>query len=66
MDERSRVENCRWARLTVRLPYPYWLDTEDKPWACLRDSEPRPLEDTAVCQGCARWEPRHLPLHQAS
>jgi hypothetical protein len=62
MDERSSVESCRWARLTVRLPYPLWMESEDKPWSCLRDQEPRPLEDTAVCHGCPRWEPRHLPI----
>ena len=46
----------------MRLPYPYWLDAEDKPWACLRDREAQTLEDTAVCKDCPRWEPRHLPL----
>lgn len=62
MDQASSVETCRWARMTVRLSYPLWLDSEDKPWSCLREPEPRPLEDTAVCHGCPRWEPRHLPL----
>ena len=62
MDEQTGVETCRWARLTVRLPYPLWMESEDKPWSCLRDQEPRPLEDTAVCHGCPRWEPRHLPI----
>lgn len=62
MNERPSVESCRWARLTVRLPYPLWMESEDKPWSCLRDQEPRPLDDTAVCRGCPRWEPRHLPI----
>lgn len=62
MDERCSVETCRWARPTVRLPYPYWLDSEDKPWACLREPEPKTLEDTDVCKECPRWDPRHLAV----
>lgn len=65
MDQRPNVENCRWARLTLRLPYPLWLEFEDKPWSCLRNAEPRPLDDTAVCHDCPRWEPRHLAVVQA-
>lgn len=62
MDDRTSVETCRWARQTIRTPYPYWLESEDTPWSCLRDAEPRPLETTEICKDCARWEPRHLPL----
>ena len=65
MDQRPSVENCRWARLTLRLPYPLWLESEDKPWSCLRNNEPRPLDDTAICHDCPRWEPRHLAVVQA-
>lgn len=65
MDERPSVESCRWARLTLRLPYPFWLDSEDKPWSCLRDAEPRPLDDTDICHDCPRWESRRLPFMQA-
>lgn len=62
MDERCSVETCRWARPTVRLPYPLWLDAEDKPWSCLRDPEPKSLEDTEVCKGCPRWDSKHLTV----
>ena len=65
MDERSSVENCRWARLTLRLPYPLWLESENTPWSCLRNAEPRLLDDTAVCHDCPRWEPRRLAVAQA-
>lgn len=65
MDDHPSVETCRWARLTLRLPYPFWLEAEEKPWSCLRDTEPRALDDTAICRGCPRWEPRRLALvHQ--
>jgi hypothetical protein len=60
MDQESGVVSCRWARPTIRLPYPVWLEADGKPWTCLRDQEPRPLEDTDVCRGCPRWEPRRL------
>lgn len=60
MPDPSSVETCRWARPTIRLPYPHWLEAEAKPWACLRDQEPRPLDDPAVCAGCPRWQSRRL------
>jgi hypothetical protein len=60
MNEQPSVVNCRWARETLRLPYPHWLEAEDTPWTCLRDLEPRPLEDPEICRECPRWEPRRL------
>jgi hypothetical protein len=62
MNELPSVVNCRWARPTVRLPYPYWLNAEELPWACLRDPEPHLLEDAERCRDCPRWDPRHLTL----
>lgn len=64
MADESRVETCRWARPTLRMPYPLWLESEDKPWTCLRDKTPRPLEDTSECIGCPRWEPRRVHLSE--
>lgn len=58
----ARVESCRWACMTVRLPYPLWLESEDKPWSCLRDPGPNPLESTDVCRGCPRWQPDRLHI----
>jgi len=66
MNEHTGVENCRWARPTIRLPYPYWVEAEDTPWSCLHDQEPFPLENTDTCKGCPRWEPKHLPITKAA
>lgn len=60
MAERKSVETCRWGRQTIRVPYPYWLDAEDRPWTCMRDEAPRPLENTDVCHNCPRWQPHRL------
>jgi hypothetical protein len=62
MDDYSRVETCRWSRLTLQMPYPVWLESEDAPWTCLRDRQVHPLEDDRVCRGCPRWEPRRIHL----
>ncbi|MEW6321211.1 MAG: hypothetical protein AB1635_08980 [Acidobacteriota bacterium] len=62
MDEQTGVESCRWARPTVRLPYPQWLESEQKPWTCLRDAQPNSLEDTDICHDCPRWESRRLDV----
>ena len=64
MDDESRVESCRWAKPTLQLPYPVWLNSEDTPWSCLRDREPRLLEDTAICLGCPRWESRRVHVEE--
>ena len=62
MNEPSSVVTCRYARQTLFLPYPLWLNSENYPWTCLRDREPRPLDDTEACRYCPRWEPRRLSV----
>jgi len=64
MSDQTSVETCRWAKPTVRAPYPFWLDAEDKAWTCFRDEQPRPLDDPAVCHGCPRWEPHRVHLSE--
>jgi hypothetical protein len=51
-----RLENCRWARLTLFQPYPVWLSAEAYPWSCVRDGTPRLLETTEVCRVCPFWQ----------
>lgn len=62
MHEHPGVDTCRWSRLTLRLPYPFRLDSDNKPWSCLRDVEPRPLDDPAICRDCPHWQPRRLAI----
>jgi hypothetical protein len=64
MNDEQNVATCRWARQTLYLPYPMWLNAEDQPWTCLRDAEPRPLDDTDICRDCPRWEPRRLHVQE--
>jgi hypothetical protein len=49
------VTTCQSGVATLSLPYPLWLDAEDRPWSCTRTAEPRPLEFTDVCATCPRW-----------
>ena len=60
MNEHRGVLSCGWSRLTLFLPYPFWLDSQRGPWTCVRDPDPRVLDDTEVCRDCPRWEPRAL------
>ena len=59
MDE-HRVSTCRWARPTLSLPYPAWLEAEDRPWACLRPAGRGPLDSTEICETCPNWQPKRL------
>ena len=58
MDRNHGAATCRWATPTVDLPAPAWLEAADRPWSCLRDGTPHPLESTEGCNSCDRWEPR--------
>jgi hypothetical protein len=56
-DDGHGIRQCRWGRMTLFLPYPFWLSSESCPWSCVRDGSPRPLETTEICLTCPRWEP---------
>lgn len=58
----QHASNCRWARPTVQLPYPAWLEAEAHPWSCLRLGEPRVLESTEPCETCPNWIPKRLAV----
>jgi len=60
MSEVRHASACRWARLTLYLPYPAWLEAEDHPWTCLREAEPRPFEAAEHCETCPHWQSRRL------
>jgi hypothetical protein len=44
--------------MTLDLPHPVWLDSEDKPWCCTRTEPARPLETTDICRSCSNWRLR--------
>lgn len=56
MTEHS-VVSCRWARLTLTMPYPIWIDSERQPWTCVRGEQMRELPDTESCRVCPNWLP---------
>jgi hypothetical protein len=55
-EPKKRAANCKWAHPTLSEPHPVWFETEDRPWTCERDEDPRALESTEVCEDCPRWE----------
>ena len=60
MPEAPSVVTCRWARETLRLPYPHWINAQDVAWTCLRGPEAVPLDDPDICRDCPRWQSRRL------
>ena len=60
MPEPHAVETCRWSRLTIRTPYPHWLEAERSPWSCLCAAAPRAIDDPGQCRQCERWTPHRL------
>ena len=50
MDDKHSAANCRWAKPTLFLPLPFWLEAWDYPWTCTRDEIPRFRDDRAVCR----------------
>jgi hypothetical protein len=53
--------NCQWAVPTLLQNPPHWLDAVDRPWTCVRDEAPHPLETTEICAECPRWKARPEP-----
>ena len=37
MDDKHSAANCRWAKPTLFLPPPFWLEAWNCPWTCTRD-----------------------------
>jgi hypothetical protein len=53
---------CFWLTPTRILPHPFSFDAGTRPWSCVRNGCPRPLnaDELHQCAVCARWEPRTL------
>jgi hypothetical protein len=51
---------CHWLTPTRILPSPYRHEASVKPWSCVRDVHPRPLDacELRECATCPRWQPR--------
>jgi len=58
MPDARTIQRCRWAEPTLFLTAPLWTAAEEYPWSCRRDGLPRPVDDTAGCRTCGRWEAR--------
>lgn len=52
------ANNCKWAKPTLFLALPYWMNAWETPWTCEREGEPRHIRDTSECADCPHWEAR--------
>jgi hypothetical protein len=54
------LATCHSLTPTRLMLHPYRLEADVKPWSCLRDGYPRPLDmgELRECRICPRWEPR--------
>ena len=51
----EHAANCKWARPTIEVPSPVWLDAEQSPWTCVRTGTPIVLDSTEPCAACSHW-----------
>jgi hypothetical protein len=60
MDSTNDAVTCHWLTPTRLMPSPHCLEAAGRPWSCVRDGHPRPLDmgELHQCATCARWEPR--------
>ena len=60
MESPDNAVTCHWLTPTRLMPSTYALDAGVRPWSCLRDGYPRPLDlcELHQCATCARWEAR--------
>ncbi|MGE5245350.1 MAG: hypothetical protein ACM3SQ_14060 [Betaproteobacteria bacterium] len=62
MITKRSASTCKWAKPTMSMPLPTWLEAWDRPWTCVRDETPTTLETTERCEDCPRWEPRQADV----
>lgn len=58
MTAKRSASTCKWAKPTISMPLPTWLEAWDRPWTCVLDGAARTLATTERCEGCPRWQPR--------
>jgi hypothetical protein len=60
METTNSVVTCHWLTPTRIMPEPYRFEALTRPWTCLRDGYPRPLDAQELCDcaTCGRREPR--------
>ena len=60
METTNNAVTCHWLSPTRIMPEPYRIEALTRPWACIRDGYPRPLDSHELCDcaSCVRREPR--------
>ncbi len=58
MTQKQTASTCKWARPTMSMPRPIWLEAWDRPWTCVREGAPHTLETTEPCDDCPNWVPQ--------
>ena len=62
MTKLDGVVTCHWLTPTRIMPHPFCFEADARPWSCLRDGRPGPLNAAELrrCATCSRWESRTL------
>ena len=47
MTKPGGVVTCHWLAPTRIMPHPLCFEADARPWSCLRDGRPRPMNDLA-------------------
>jgi hypothetical protein len=56
MDPEHLPRTCRWAKPTLLLEWPDWLNAWSSEWSCENEGGYRPLAHSECCRSCPRWE----------
>ena len=56
MDAEHLPRTCRWAKPTLLLDWPDWLNAWSSEWSCDHEGAYRPLTHSECCRSCPRWE----------
>lgn len=56
MDSEHLPRTCKWAKPTLLLEWPLWIDAWSWEWSCQRDGAFKPVNRPADCHTCAQWQ----------
>lgn len=56
MDAEHLPRTCSWAKPTLLLDWPDWLNAWSSEWSCQHDGAYHPLVHSECCRTCPRWQ----------
>jgi hypothetical protein len=56
MNSEHLPRTCKWAKPTLFLEWPLWIDAWSWEWSCHKDGAFKPVKGPADCRTCAQWQ----------